>query len=351
VLERAGPSLALAPRSTSEGVTMHQCKRLVLVGSSTLLLGIAASLAACSGEEGTPAVESTATPATATTATGETPVFLRHTAWPVAFHVPSTFSVPGSSSQTAGAGNFLDYSFPAADTSGRKTDGKLHSFFQSCPQFPCIPENFSNEPCHFYLFRDASQGGRYMAYTYSEPNHQYVVFADGLGPLYPDFLQRYYTVNPVPPQSQPPSGTVLVAGNPEHGKVLWFRAAGFGGFPETEDVFAVYDHPDRTAQGSYRPPYAFGGKHGQAVYGKWNLHPDFGPATFQPPAGYEKAPLQKVTYHVAGHEITLDCPMRFPFDLWDNPVKEQDGKLEPLRESIMVCTACHASDALEDSPR
>jgi hypothetical protein len=45
--------------------------------------------------------------------------------------------------------------------------------------------------------------------------------------------------------------------------------------------------------------------------------------------------------------------MRFPFDLFDHPLAtDSDGSLEPVQETVMVCTACHSSDAMEDgSPK
>jgi hypothetical protein len=324
-----------------------------------MAVGLAVFLWAC--EKQMPIAEAPkSAPATsgASGSSGETPLFLRNTAWPPALQVPFTSYAPSSSSSepyVKSGPNQLDYVFPAVEEGG-KTDGKLHSFFRSCVPFPCVPEHFlassSGEPlpCQIYMFRDGSRSGRYTAYVYSEPLKQYAIIADGLGPMYPDFLERYHKVNPVPPEPQPPADSGLFVGNPPAGGVLWFRAAGFAGYPETEDLFAPYDMPTQTPQGSYRPPYSFGGKHGQAVYGPWNLQPDFGPETFQPPTGYQPVPVKPVArFMFNGQPITLECPMRFPFDLYDHPVgKDSSGSLEPLRETVMVCTACHASDALED---
>jgi hypothetical protein len=277
-----------------------------------------------------------------------TPPFLKDATWPPAMQVP--FVNYGSGTTPSGP-NQLDYLFPAPPAGG-KNNGRLHSYFRKCPGLPCVPASFltsgsqtpslpSGEPlpCQFYMFRNPKQAGRYWAYAYSEALHQYAPIADGLGPMLPDFLSRYYQVNQIAPSSQPPADSVPI-GNPPTGSVLWFHVAGFGGSAETEDLFALYDVPTRTAQGSYRPPYSFGGKHGQVVYGVWNLQPVFDTNTFRPPSsGYSQAPAQVVTYKDG--DITLPCPMRVPFDLYDHPVVSG----EPAQDTIMVCVACHDSDA------
>jgi len=266
------------------------------------------------------------------------PAFLDNVVWPEGFQITFTNYPIGTS--TSFPHNALYYHFPMT-ISGEKTNGRMKSVYDPCPPLPCVPAEFLNFPCEFYLGRDRQQDNLYMSYVFSPTLKQYATVAKDFGPMHPDFIARYYKVNPKAPVSKPPSGIDFAVGNPtQNGQpvpVQWFFVTGSGGRAENEDLFGVIDKPVQgppPQKKSYRPPYSFYGKHMQLVYDyqHWVMNPYFPDGFFDPPSGY-----RLVQPSDAG------CPLTAPFSQADQPKKT--GTL------VMVCTACHISERLATADR
>jgi hypothetical protein len=259
------------------------------------------------------------------------PSFLENTMWPEGFQI--TFINYPIGASVSFPNNALYYHFPIAKA-GEKTNGKMKSVYAPCPNIPCVPAGFLNFPCEFYLGRDPHNQNKYMAYVFSLALKQYAVIAEDFGPMHPDFIARYYQVNPKPPLPEPPSGTSFAVGNPtKNGQpvpVQWFFVTGAGGKAENEDLFGVID---KSIEGpppqkkSYRAPYSFYGKHMQLVYDyqHWVMTPYFPDGFFEPPSGYQLV-----------QPADSSCPLTAPFSQADQPQK--------THTQVMVCTACHISE-------